>query len=95
MSVGINCFCTCYIDDVPESQHFRYLIGSGIGGENLDERSRSVADDGDEKCKSDAQDRFDAVRGKADVKWQTDELMALLRGRGRSELVEVLDDDVV
>lgn len=25
-------------------------------------------------------DRFDAVRGKADVKWRTDALMALLRG---------------
>lgn len=26
-----------------------------------------------------AQDRFAAARGKADVKWRTDELMALLR----------------
>lgn len=25
-------------------------------------------------------DRFDAARGKADIKWRTDELMALLRG---------------
>ena len=25
-------------------------------------------------------DRFDAARGKADVKWRTDELMLLLRG---------------
>lgn len=25
-------------------------------------------------------DRFDAVRGKADVNWRTDDLMALLRG---------------
>ena len=25
-------------------------------------------------------DRFDAVRGKADVKWRTQDLMALLRG---------------
>lgn len=25
-------------------------------------------------------DRFDVARGKADVKWRTDELMALLRG---------------
>lgn len=25
-------------------------------------------------------DRFDAVRGKADVKWRTHDLMALLRG---------------
>jgi AbrB family looped-hinge helix DNA binding protein len=25
-------------------------------------------------------DRFDAVRGKADVKWRTDDLMKLLRG---------------
>lgn len=25
-------------------------------------------------------DRFEAVRGKADIKWHTDELMALLRG---------------
>jgi len=27
-------------------------------------------------------DRFDTVRGKADVKWRTDDLMALLRGEG-------------
>lgn len=27
-----------------------------------------------------SKDRFDAARGKADVKWRTDELMALLRG---------------
>ncbi len=27
-------------------------------------------------------DRFDLARGKADVKWRTDELMALLRGEG-------------
>ncbi|WPN31228.1 hypothetical protein QMK54_05550 [Pseudomonas sp. P5_109] len=52
-----------------------------------------MADDRDEKRKSDAQDRFEAVRGKADIKWQTDELMALLRGG--SVLVEVLDDDAV
>jgi hypothetical protein len=25
-------------------------------------------------------DRFEAARGKADVKWRTDELMSLLRG---------------
>ena len=27
-----------------------------------------------------AQDRFEAARGKADIKWRTNELMALLRG---------------
>jgi antitoxin PrlF len=27
-------------------------------------------------------DRFEAARGKADVRWRTDELMALLRGEG-------------
>jgi len=27
-------------------------------------------------------DRFEAVRGKADVKWRTDDLMALLRSEG-------------
>lgn len=26
------------------------------------------------------EDRFEAVRGKADIKWRTDELMRLLRG---------------
>jgi len=30
--------------------------------------------------KSIVSDRFEAVRGKADIKWRTDELMALLRG---------------
>ena len=76
------------------SRYFRKLIGSGIGGESLADGSKSVADDGDEKRKSDAQDRFDEVRGKADIKWQTDELMALLRG-DRSVLVDVLNDDAV
>ncbi len=28
-------------------------------------------------------DRFEAVRGKADIKWRTDELMTLLRGDTR------------
>jgi AbrB family looped-hinge helix DNA binding protein len=27
-------------------------------------------------------DRFEAARGKADIKWRTDDLMALLRGDG-------------
>ena len=27
-------------------------------------------------------DRFSAARGKADVKWRTDDLMAMLRGEG-------------
>lgn len=27
-------------------------------------------------------DRFEAARGRADVKWRTDDLMALLRGEG-------------
>jgi AbrB family looped-hinge helix DNA binding protein len=31
------------------------------------------------KGKSAAHDRFDAVRGRADVPWRTDELMKLLR----------------
>jgi AbrB family looped-hinge helix DNA binding protein len=29
---------------------------------------------------SSKRDRFDAVRGKAQIRWKTDELMALLRG---------------
>lgn len=32
------------------------------------------------KTASKAQNRFEAARGKADVKWRTKELMALLRG---------------
>ena len=27
-------------------------------------------------------DRFEKARGKADIKWQTDDLMAMLRGKG-------------
>jgi len=27
-------------------------------------------------------DRFEAARGRADIKWRTDDLMALLRGEG-------------
>lgn len=33
-------------------------------------------------CSSRQPDRFDAARGKADVKLRTDDLMALLRGEG-------------
>lgn len=33
-------------------------------------------------CSSRQPDRFDVARGKADVKWRTDDLMALLRGEG-------------
>jgi AbrB family looped-hinge helix DNA binding protein len=29
---------------------------------------------------ADGRDRFEAARGKAQIKWRTDELMALLRG---------------
>ena len=36
---------------------------------------RKVGPESDRK-----RDRFDAVRGTADVKWRTDDLMALLRG---------------
>ena len=36
---------------------------------------RKVGSESDRK-----RDRFDAARGTADVKWRTDELMALLRG---------------
>lgn len=43
-------------------------------------------------------DRFEAARGKADVKWRTDELMALLRGeawcrRSTSTSEEMRNDD--
>jgi AbrB family looped-hinge helix DNA binding protein len=31
--------------------------------------------------KRDKRDRFESARGKAQVKWRTDELMALLRGK--------------
>lgn len=30
---------------------------------------------------SSRRDRFDAARGQADIKWRTDDLMALLRGK--------------
>ncbi|GHT90013.1 hypothetical protein FACS1894101_1820 [Betaproteobacteria bacterium] len=30
----------------------------------------------------DKPDRFESARGKADIQWRTDELMALLRGEG-------------
>ncbi len=33
-------------------------------------------------CSSRQPDRFDVTRGKADVKWRTDDLMDLLRGEG-------------
>jgi AbrB family looped-hinge helix DNA binding protein len=35
---------------------------------------------GRKSSKSNTPDRFAAMRGKAQVKWRTDELMALLRG---------------
>ncbi|VVN38876.1 hypothetical protein PS862_02467 [Pseudomonas fluorescens] len=34
----------------------------------------------DDTSKAVTPDRFEAVRGKADIKWRTDDLMALLRG---------------
>ena len=34
------------------------------------------------KAQSPKRDRFEAARGKAQVKWRTDDLMALLRGEG-------------
>jgi len=39
-------------------------------------------------------DCFDAARGKADVKWRTDELMALLRGSAsQNNNREIASDD--
>jgi hypothetical protein len=39
-----------------------------------------MTDSDNEKRKPDARDRFEAVRGKADIEWRTDDLMAVLRG---------------
>ena len=48
---------------------------------SVNERGEVVLHGADTKsAKVNAPDRFDAVRGKADIKWRTDDLMALLRG---------------
>ncbi|MBZ9782956.1 hypothetical protein K9857_15600 [Pseudomonas sp. REP124] len=39
-----------------------------------------MTDTDNKNPEADLQDRFEAVRGKADIKWRTDDLMALLRG---------------
>ena len=39
-----------------------------------------MTDSDNEKRNTDARDRFEAVRGKADIKWRTDDLMTVLRG---------------
>jgi len=44
-----------------------------VGGEVVLQPQRPARKDGPRK------DRFDAVRGRADVRWRTDELMKLLR----------------
>ena len=51
--------------------------GDGVGDVNLD--GQVVVHKADGRPSS-RRDRFDAARGKAQVKWRTDELMALLRG---------------
>lgn len=47
-----------------------------------------MTDNHGQKRSNDAQDRFEAVRGKADVKWLTDDLMAVLRGDNNHCLTE-------
>lgn len=47
-----------------------------------------MTDDCHAKPEAYALDRFEAVRGKADIKGRTDELMAELRGDGRCRLTD-------
>lgn len=47
---------------------------------SVDRNGNVVLRKADEDEDRTSPDRFDAVRGKADVKWRTDALMALLRG---------------
>lgn len=46
-----------------------------------------MTDSENEVRKFEAQDRFEAVRGKADIKWRTDDLMVLLRSDERGCLM--------
>ncbi|EJM58346.1 hypothetical protein [Pseudomonas sp. GM48] len=39
-----------------------------------------MTDSDNERRNANAQDRFEAVRGKADIKWHTEDLMDVLRG---------------
>lgn len=39
----------------------------------------TIPEQKDESCETVALDQFEAARGKADIKWRTHELMALLR----------------
>jgi len=63
-------------------KHIRDTLGLSPGS-SVD---FAVNDEGDvvirkaEAYSAQAPDRFERVRGKADIKWRTDELMALLRG---------------
>lgn len=52
--------------------HVEFSVNAA--GEVVLHRSRSA-----KGARGQPQDRFDAVRGSADVRWQTDELMKLLR----------------
>ena len=52
--------------------------GSRVGFA-LDEHDQVVLRRAQPMRKRAAADRFDAARGKADIRWRTDELMALLR----------------
>lgn len=46
---------------------------------DLDEQGRVVLRRADAPCGEGQRDRFEAARGKADIPWRTDTLMALLR----------------
>ena len=46
---------------------------------DLDERGRVILQRADATRQRKQGDRFEAARGKADIAWRTDELMALLR----------------
>ena len=81
-SVGISCFFTERRKLETEEQLFLYFSNPL----SLRTRNRSMTDGSHVKPETYALDRFEAVRGKADIKGRTDKLMAELRGDGRCRL---------
>jgi antitoxin PrlF len=66
-------------------KRIRETLGLGPGSQvefDVDEQGRIIIRKASGKAKERprGRDRFDRVRGRATVKWRTDELMRLLRG---------------
>jgi antitoxin PrlF len=66
---------------IPKSVREALRLAPGDGVQfGVNNEGEVVVQKAGTRAKTVRRGRFDAVRGKAQVKWRTDELMALLRG---------------